>query len=110
MQNQLVGELRPPLARGLQWLEQGDHSLNYGGGWPGYTLYGIERVGLASGFKYFGKHDWYLDGYKTLLSAQKGDGSWDKSHFIKPTWDTCFAILFLKRSTRPLVASTVERR
>jgi hypothetical protein len=79
-------------------------------GWLYYYLYALERAGLLYDTTFIGKHDWYLDGYKVLLSAQKGDGSWDKSHFIKPTWDTCFAILFLKRSTRPLVASTVERR
>jgi hypothetical protein len=79
-------------------------------GWLYYYLYALERAGLLYDTTFIGKHDWYLDGYKVLLSSQKGDGSWDKSHFIKPTWDTCFAILFLKRSTRPLVASTVERR
>jgi len=79
-------------------------------GWLYYYLYALERTGLLYDTTFIGKHEWYLDGYKTLLGAQKGNGSWDASHFIKPTWDTCFAILFLKRSTRPLVASTVERR
>jgi hypothetical protein len=79
-------------------------------GWLYYYLYALERTGLLYDTALIGKHDWYLDGYKVLLGAQKGNGSWDASHFIKPTWDTCFAILFLKRSTRPLVASTVERR
>jgi len=79
-------------------------------GWLYYYLYALERTGLLYDTTFIGKHDWYLDGYKTLLGAQKGNGSWDASHFIKPTWDTCFAILFLKRSTRPLVASTVAPR
>jgi hypothetical protein len=79
-------------------------------GWLYYYLYALERAGLLYDTTMIGSHDWYLDGYKVLLGAQKGNGSWDASHFIKPTWDTCFAILFLKRSTRPLVASTVERR
>jgi hypothetical protein len=79
-------------------------------GWLYYYLYALERTGLLYDTTLIGKHDWYLDGYKTLLGAQKGNGSWDASHFIKPTWDTCFAILFLKRSTRPLVASTVSPR
>jgi hypothetical protein len=26
------------------------------------------------------------------------------------TWDTCFAILFLKKATKPLVASTDAKR
>jgi hypothetical protein len=34
-----------------------------------------------------------------LLEKQSGDGKWNN------TVDTCFAILFLKRATRPLVAS-----
>ena len=75
-------------------------------GWLYYYLYALERTGLLYDTTLIGNHDWYLDGYKILLGAQKGDGSWDESHFIKPTWDTCFAILFLKRSTRRLVAST----
>jgi hypothetical protein len=79
-------------------------------GWLYYYLYALERTGLLYDTTLIGKHDWYLDGYKVLLGAQKGNGSWDTSHFIKPTWDTCFAILFLKRSTRPLVASTVSPR
>ncbi len=79
-------------------------------GWLYYYLYALERAGLLYDTTMIGKHDWYLDGYKTLLGAQKGNGSWDASHYIKPTWDTCFAILFLKRSTRPLVASTVSPR
>jgi hypothetical protein len=47
----------------------------------------------------------------TLLATQWPDGSWTIYASDKPdeyswnTWNTCFAILFLKRATRPLVAS-----
>jgi hypothetical protein len=107
------------VTEGMKWLDANySMSQNVGpceiapvpDGWLYYYLYALERAGLLYDTTFIGKHDWYLDGYKTLLAAQKGDGSWDKSHFIKPTWDTCFAILFLKRSTRPLVASTVSPR
>jgi hypothetical protein len=108
-----------PVVDGMHWLET-NYSVtqNVGpceiapvpDGWLYYYLYALERTGLLFDTAMIGTHDWYLDGYQVLLGAQKGNGSWDASHFIKPTWDTCFAILFLKRSTRPLVASTVERR
>jgi hypothetical protein len=56
---------------------------------------------------FVGNHDWYLDGAQVILKAQKPDGSWAESGpaTMRPTWDTCFAILFLKRATRPLVIS-----
>jgi hypothetical protein len=36
-----------------------------------------------------------------ILDAQKPDGSWVVGK-DSPAWDTCFAILFLRRATRPL--------
>ena len=73
--------------------------------WLYYYLYALERTGMLYDTSLIGNHDWYFDGARVLLAAQKPDGSWDESHFKKPTWDTCFAILFLKRATRRLVAS-----
>jgi hypothetical protein len=75
-------------------------------GWLYYYLYAVERTGMLFDTPSVGSHDWYLDGARVLLNAQKADGSWDGSHFKHPTWDTCFAILFLKRATHKLVAST----
>jgi hypothetical protein len=73
--------------------------------WLYYYLYAIERAGMLYDTALIGNHDWYLDGARELLAAQRPDGSWNASHFNKPTWDTCFAILFLKRATRRLTAS-----
>ncbi|HZE96565.1 MAG TPA: hypothetical protein VE981_06040 [Planctomycetota bacterium] len=75
-------------------------------GWLYYYLYAIERTGMLYDTALIGNHDWYLDGARELLGAQKADGSWDASSYKHPTWDTCFAILFLKRATHRLVAST----
>ena len=53
----------PALAKALDWLESGDNSVVTHDGeedWL-YTMYGLERAGLASGFKYFGTHDWYRE-------------------------------------------------
>ena len=70
-----------------------------------YYLYAVERLGMLYDTGKIGGHLWYPEGAKVLLDAQKPDGSWDASLPKTPTWDTCFAILFLKRATRPLVAT-----
>jgi len=70
-----------------------------------YYLYAVERLGMLYDTGKIGGHLWYPEGAKVLLDAQKADGSWEASEPKQPTWDTCFAILFLKRATRPLVAT-----
>ncbi len=94
---------------GMKWLT--DHfsvNKNY------YYMYGLERVGILFGTATLGTHDWYQEGARLLLKEQKANGSWG-DHQDKPdskekesernTQDTCFAIIFLKKATRPLVAS-----
>src|SRR6185295_15028659 len=70
-----------------------------------YYLYALERLGMLYDTGKIGGHFWYPEGAKVLLDAQGKDGSWNGSRPGQPVWDTCFAILFLKRATRPLVAS-----
>jgi hypothetical protein len=71
-----------------------------------YYLYALERVGMLYDTGRFGDHMWYPEGAEFLLKGQKADGSWEGlKPEKKPAWDTCFAILFLKRATRPLVAT-----
>ncbi len=75
-----------------------------------YYLYGLERAGMLTMCMKFGKHDWYVDGSKLILSRQSGDGSWQTggSGTVGPVVDTCFALLFLKRATQPLVKMPKE--
>ncbi|MDB5171679.1 MAG: Prenyltransferase/squalene oxidase, partial [Phycisphaerales bacterium] len=90
-----------PLKRGLDWLEQGDHSVSIGGYW-GYSLYGIERVGLASGFKFFGTHNWYPELAAQALERQHHDGSWGNNV------DTAYALLFLSRGRHPILMNKLR--
>jgi hypothetical protein len=76
--------------------------------WLYYSLYALERVGMLYGTKFVGGRDWYLEGARVILDAQKADGSWNESG-DNATWDTCFAILFLKRATRRLDVASVDR-
>jgi hypothetical protein len=98
---------------GLQWLAK-NFSVTYN---PGpyehgnmeenskhqyyYYLYALERVGMLYGTEMMGQKKWYPEGAKVLIADQKADGSWGGG-----TVDTCFAILFLKRATRPLDVAT----
>jgi len=118
----------PAIKKGLNWLakhlrfdrhpgvkcwkepDAPPHPFHY------YWLYSIERVGSILGIEKIGDHDWYQEGVDYLLKQQREDGSWG------PGWgsgwsfnakdvnlsdgiiiDTCFAILFLKKSTPKLI-------
>jgi hypothetical protein len=72
-----------------------------------YYLYALERAGMLCRTEWIGRRAWYAEGATVLLAAQGKDGAWNES-----TIDTCFAILFLKRATRPLedVASMDARK
>ena len=77
-----------------------------------YYLYALERAGILYDTAFIGNKDWYFDGARVILAAQKPDGSWAESaqSTMRPSWDTCFAVLFLKRATRPLTASVDKTR
>jgi hypothetical protein len=78
-------------------LEGGDKSELF------YYLYAVERLGMLTGTEKIGGKDWYAEGAKFLLEAQKESGAWDDGVARStPTWDTCFAILFLKKATRAI--------
>ena len=66
-----------------------------------YYLYALERMGDMAQMPKMGSHLWYAEGANWLLSKQKG-GSWIGKSSMMPIADTCFAILFLTRSTPKL--------
>jgi len=71
-----------------------------------YYLYSLERAAILFGTEKIGDHFWYSEAAGALVGSQHEDGSWGKdTPEFNTTWDTCFAVLFLRRATRPLVAS-----
>jgi hypothetical protein len=83
--------------------------------WHYYYLYALERAGALLNTEYFGSNRWYTLGARYLLGEQKSDGSWtttlgpwcgnDAQPIVSgdtEATETCFAILFLRRATKPL--------
>ena len=66
------------------------------GGKTYYFLWSLERVAVALDLDTLGGKDWYGWGSEVLLANQAADGSWH-GEYAGPV-DTCFALLFLKRT------------
>lgn len=87
---------------GLKWMDE--HFNEVGGNT--YTLYGVERIGAASGLKYFGSKDWYETGAESLVRSQKEDGSWHDDRGDLPA--TSFAVLFLSRGRAAIAINKLQ--
>jgi hypothetical protein len=77
--------------------------------WHYYYLYGLERACAYAGREKIGKHDWYKQGASFLVSKQQKDGRWQTGALgaggeigASDLCDTAWAVLFLKRATRPM--------
>ncbi|HZL34855.1 MAG TPA: DUF4159 domain-containing protein [Tepidisphaeraceae bacterium] len=93
------------IEKGLAWMDHHiDAALNPGAsGWYFYGLYGIERIGVASGRKYFNTVNWYDRGSDALVHSQGPDGSWAGT-----IHDTCFGLLFLVRGRAPVMMNKLQ--
>ncbi|HWE01001.1 MAG TPA: DUF4159 domain-containing protein [Tepidisphaeraceae bacterium] len=89
----------PNIDRGLGWMDTNIKAALSG---SLYGMYGIERIGVASGRKYFDVVDWYQTGADGIVKRQAPDGSWGSIP------DTCFALLFLVRGRAPVVMNKLE--
>ncbi len=94
------GKLRRSLRAADAWL-----SLHFsvrenpmaGRTWYLYYLYGLERAMELGSIARFGGRDWYWEGAVHLLTSRKGPrGGWFGLE------NTCFAVLFLKKSQLPV--------
>jgi len=95
------GANNPHIDAGLAWMDK--HIKQLLGGGQYYGMYGVERIGVASGKKYFGTVDWYEVGADYLVKTQAADGSWGGS-----IPNTCFAMLFLSRGRSPVIMNKLE--
>jgi hypothetical protein len=78
-----------------------------------YYLYGLERAGTLANRTVFGERNWYEEGAAYILSSQNADGGWaprpdtpglPKAMINKSSaLQAAFALLFLRRATRPIL-------
>lgn len=104
----------PAIERGLKWL--GDNmdkvasDTSYARDYPYATLYAVERMGVAGGYKYIGKTNWFAQGAQWIIKKQRGDGSWTDSSTARrgDIADSCMALLFLARGRTPLAMGKLQ--
>jgi hypothetical protein len=96
---------------GLKWMGEHFAQVFADGNNLLYSLYGVERIGVAAGRKYLGKHNWFDEGAAWLVQNQNADGSWGKgppdmfAQNGKNVVTTSFGILFLVRGRAPVMMS-----
>ncbi len=83
------------IGKGLLWLDK-----RYNGGTTWYALYGMERVALASGSRYFNKLDWYKTGASKIVRLA-GNGNLGGGHGGGVV-ATSFGLMFLSRGRVPV--------
>jgi hypothetical protein len=89
------------IEKGLNWMSKNFEDV-FTSGHLYYTLYGVERIGLASGYKYFNNVNWYDRGADFLVTSQDAAGGWGDVP------STCFGILFLARGRAPVVMNKLQ--
>ncbi len=106
-------EIDAAILGGWAWLDRhfgvDRHPEKPGDDWWQYYLYSLERAGVFSRVRLVGGKDWYFEGAVELLLRQQKEGFWEPVGGDRVN-ATCFALLFLKRATAPLVTTGDEGR
>jgi len=122
-----VGDAKPRRAEqamhlGMEWMNTNFSATEN----PGrdtdfyYYLYGVERVGMASGYKTFAGHDWYREGAAELLrrlcrwdpdaksmTMHRRIAGKSRAGEVR-TVDLCFALMFLSRGRVPVAINKLR--
>jgi hypothetical protein len=96
------------VANGLDWMTRHFDQVN-----DLYTFYGIERIGVSSGYKFFGTTDWYAQIADKLVKAQNPDGNWLNNGLAgypgeMPISSAAFGLLFLARGGAPVMFNKLD--
>ena len=101
-------QVEAAIAKGVAWLGRNfaPHEnvccASFVKSYVNYWLYACERVGIATGYKYLGTHNWYAAGAKAIVERQAANGSWG------PVYDTSLALLFLIKGRAPILMNKLQ--
>jgi len=100
----------PNIDKGLEWMGNAfrANKVDFS---DRYALYGIERIGVASGRRYLGATDWFAVGADDLVRTQAADGSWNGMGICTsagPSGLTAFCLLFLASGRAPVMANKLQ--
>lgn len=90
----------------LNWVSTRFEPENKSAAHKAYYYYSLERMGALANVTKLNNQDWYNACADKLISVQNADGSWTMSTWGGPENDTCFAVLFLTRSTGKILKRT----
>jgi hypothetical protein len=100
----------PAIEKGLDWMASNFDKIatdeRYDRDYPYFTLYAVERIGVASGLKHFRGIDWYQRGADWLIEKQAKSGSWSSAY--GPVANTSMALLFLARGRDPIAINKLR--
>lgn len=100
------GGYSPWVAAALAWMEKDDNAVDVtrGAKYVGYNLFNLARVGLGTGYKYFGKHDWYKELAGKIIATQYENGAFGRSQSgADALIDTAYVVLFLASGREPVM-------
>jgi hypothetical protein len=94
------------LDKGLAWIAQNytlQENPNRSLAWYYFWLYSLERLGVISGRRTFGDHDWFREGTALLVRGQRSDGRWTDR-----LYHDALCLLFLAKGYKPVLVQRLQ--
>ena len=94
------------IEHGLEWIARHyalSENPNRELAWYYFWLWGLERVGVVSGRRDFGSHDWFREGTALLVGGQRADGTWTDR-----IYHDALCLLFLAKGYRPVLVQRLQ--
>ena len=94
------------LEKGLGWIARHytlQENPNRSLAWYYFWLYSLERLGVISGRRTFGDHDWFREGTALLVRGQRSDGRWTDR-----LYHDALCLLFLAKGYKPVLVQRLR--